>query len=149
MAHRPPSSGPHLGRTDAATGAQPVGKARAASGVAPAAAAEPVGRARSVEAADNVKAAAATAAAQPVAGVPSLARTAAPDRVHGIADRLRRGVLTPSQAVEELIEDAVQRNLPGLQADSPLTQELRTLLLSYAKDDPYLASRISRLGIQR
>ena len=30
-----------------------------------------------------------------------------------------------------------------------LSQELRALLLAYAKDDPYLASRIGRLGIQR
>ena len=59
------------------------------------------------------------------------------------------GVLSPAQAVEELVEDAVKKNLPGLEADSKLSQELRSLLLAYAKDDPYLASRISRLGIQR
>jgi hypothetical protein len=119
---------------------EPVGKARPVSEVAPAA---PVDSVAKTAAAEPVQKAAA------VAAVERTAPAAAADRVASIAERLRRGVLTPSQAVEELVEDAVQKNLPGLAADSKLSQELRQLLLAYAKDDPYLASRIGRLGIQR
>jgi hypothetical protein len=108
-----------------------------------------VQRADATGAAEGVKAAAATEAVAKTAPVGNVARVEVADRVQSIADRLRRGVLTPSQAVEELIEDAVQRNLPGLSGDSALLQELRALLSAYAKDDPYLQSRINRLGIHR
>jgi hypothetical protein len=84
-----------------------------------------------------------------VAAIAPTVRAGAADRVASIADRLRRGQLSPGQAVEELIADAVQSNLAGLAADSPLSQELRTLLSAFAKDDPYLASQINRLGIHR
>jgi hypothetical protein len=101
---------------------------------------------------EQVAGATATEAATAVPGVTAVAPLSpalSADRVQSIAERLRRGALTPSQAVEELIEDAVQRNLPGLPSDSPLSRELRALLSAHAVDDPYLASRISRLGIHR
>lgn len=142
MAQRPPSNGPS-GPVSAASGANAVGKT---GGVKPAEAAAPIASTSGVAAA---AAAQATGAAQAVHPIAAALRAVGADQVQSIADRLRRGVLSPSQAVEELIEDAVQRNLPGLGPDSTLTQELRALLVAYAKDDPYLASRISRLGIHR
>ena len=135
---------PPPGQTPA--GPEAIGKARPVGKVAETA---PVDAASGVDAVEKTSAAEKVAPASKVAGVEKTAPAAAADRVHSIADRLRRGTLSPSQAVEELIEDAVQRNLPGLEANSKLSQELRALLLAYAKDDPYLASRITRLGMQR
>lgn len=145
MAQRPPSNGPG-GPVSAASGPASVGKTGAATGVRPTEAAAPIAPTGSVAQAAKAEAAQAAQAVNPVAAA---LRAASADQVQSIADRLRRGVLSPSQAVEELIEDAVQRNLPGLGPDSALTQELRALLVAYAKDDPYLASRIGRLGIHR
>jgi hypothetical protein len=93
-----------------------------------------------------VERAAAASAAAPVSAATAVGRAAAADRIASIADRLRRGVLTPSQAVEELIEDTVKSSLPGTGPDSRLGQELRALLQSYIKDDPLLAAKIGRLG---
>lgn len=145
MAQRPPSNGPG-GPVSAASGLDAVGKTGATSGVKPTEAAAPIASTTGVAA---TSATAAPQAAQAVHPVAAALRAVGADQVQSIADRLRRGVLSPSQAVEELIEDAVQRNLPGLGPDSALTQELRALLVAYAKDDPYLTSRISRLGIHR
>jgi hypothetical protein len=155
MPERPPSIGQSgtapagagkSGRVGAATGPEPVGKARPLHGVAPAEAAEQVNRTEGVAGTTAVQA---PAAVPSVTAVSPLTPASAADRVQSIADRLRRGALTPSQAVEELIADTVQSNLPGLPSDSPLSRELRALLSAYAADDPYLASRISRLGIHR
>lgn len=129
--------------------AEPVGKPQAGSGVAPTPAVSQVSRTEAVQPKDAVAGVAAAESVSAVRKVAANERVAASDRVQDIAERLRRGLLAPSQAVEELIEDAVQRNLPGLTADSALAQELRELLAAYAKDDPYLANRISRLDIKR
>lgn len=140
MAQRTPPQGQTPAGPDAIGKARPVGK------VAAAAAADAVSEV------DRVEQTTAAAPVDPLAKVAAVEKTAAAapaDRVASIADRLRRGTLSASQAVEELVEDAVARNLPGLEPDSKLSQELRALLRAYAKDDPYLASRISRLGIQR
>ncbi len=161
MAHRNSSTGrtpsaPHgdksadgSGSIQAATGAKSVGKASALSGAAAVEPTAPLTAATAVDAAARVKGVTAAQAIAQAAAVSAVTKAAAADSVQSIAERLRRGALTPGQAVEELIDDAVQRNLPGLSADSPLTQELRSLLSAYAKDDPYLASRISKLGIAR
>jgi parvulin-like peptidyl-prolyl isomerase len=140
MAHRSPPTAQSPAGADAIAKARPVGQ------VAPAAAVDPASRVDSVE---KAAAAVAVSPAAPVAGVEKTAPAAAADRIRSIAERLRQGSLSPDQTVEELVEDAVQRSLPGLESGSKLSQELRALLLAYAKDDPYLASRIGRLGIQR
>jgi hypothetical protein len=79
-------------------------------------------------------------------GVAAVGKTVSADRVASIADRLRRGVITNTQAVEELIEDTIRTSLPGLTESSPLSQKLREILQSYAKDDPYLFAKVRRLS---
>jgi hypothetical protein len=90
---------------------------------------------------------AASGAVEPVSAATAVGRAAAADRIASIADRLRRGLLTPGQAVEELIADTVKQNLPGVTADSRLGQELSALLQAYVKDDPLLSAKIGRLGV--
>lgn len=133
-----------------ATKSSPPGKAQAvdpaarthgATAVAPAA---EVARLDKTAAADKV---AATSETAPVSAAAAVGRAAATGRIADIADRLRRGVLTPTQAVEELIADTVKQSLPGVNADSPLGEELRALLSAFVKDDPLLAAKVGRLGV--
>lgn len=64
-----------------------------------------------------------------------------------VAARLRAGELTPMQAVEILIDDALQRQLgPFTEAHTALAVELKLLLLEQARSDPYLTSKMKRLG---
>lgn len=135
-----------------ASPAEPVARTRAASATAPASAVDAAKPVASVEAAaaaraaEQVERAASVGAVAPAAAV---SRAAPADLIKNVAERLRRGQLTPAQAVEELIEDAVRLNLPGVSDDSPLRQELRALLKSYAKDDPFLFTRTKGLGSER
>lgn len=108
--------------------------------------AESVQRISNVDRSEQVEAAAKAAPLSALQGVSAVGKSVAADRVASIADRLRRGVLTPAQAVEELIEDTVRASLPGLTSSSPLTQKLREILQSYAKDDPYLFAKVRRLS---
>lgn len=107
---------------------------------------EPAGAVRAVEGSERVESVAAAASVDAAGAVAAAQRVAGSDRVQGIIDRLRRGAISPNQAVQELIDDVVERSLPGVSPDSPLVAQLRNLLSAYAKDDPYLASRIERLG---
>ncbi|MBL9007942.1 MAG: hypothetical protein JNJ46_27035 [Myxococcales bacterium] len=140
MANRPPSSGqpgskgPRSIESVSKTG--PVAASSAVDAAQGVAGVDATARVDAVTAAPAVAAATAVAAAQKVAGS---------DRVQAVIDKLRRGTMTPTQAVQELIDDVVQRSLPGASPDSPLVKQLRALLQSYAQDDPYLASRIERL----
>ena len=69
------------------------------------------------------------------------------DLVDEVAERLRTGELTPIQAVEILIDDALQRQLgPFSEVHTALASELKLLLLEQAKSDPYLSSKMKRLG---
>ena len=134
---------PPVGR---ASPAEPVARSRAAGAVD---AAAPVQGTTQVEATQAASAVQGTAAAAPVDAAAAIVRAAPADLVKSVSDRLRRGDLTPAQAVEELIEDAVRQNLPGLPDDSPLRQQLRALLKSYVKDDPYLLTQRKGLGADR
>lgn len=132
------------GKTPAPAPAAAIGAATRAHGAAAVAPADEVARLERATAAEKVGATAETA---PVGAATAVGRTAAAARIADIADRLRRGVLTPSQAVEELIADTVKTTLPGVGADSRLGEELRALLHAYVKDDPLLAAKIGRLGV--
>lgn len=64
-----------------------------------------------------------------------------------VTRRLRAGEITPREAVELLIDDAVGRQVGRLTADrATLAAELKELLRRYTETDPYLASRVRRLG---
>ncbi|HND11236.1 MAG TPA: hypothetical protein PKL17_14660 [Pseudomonadota bacterium] len=131
MASKPSEPQKGIGAADKA---QPTGKAA------------PVTRATSVEGSSEVEAAKQAAPVGALSAATAVGKAVSADRVASIADRLRRGVLTPAQAVEELIEDTVRTSLPGLTASSPLRQKLREILQSYAKDDPYLFAKVRRLS---
>ena len=142
MANRSPSSGQPVG-SKGASSIESVSKAGPLSAT-PAVDAAPA--VSGVDATTGVDAVAAASAVDAAQAVTATQKVASSDRVQGVIDKLRRGTLTPAQAVQELIDDVVQRSLPGASPDSPLVKQLRTLLQSYAQDDPYLASRIERLG---
>lgn len=110
---------------------------------------EPAAAVTGATAVERVDAAAPVQAAQAVEAAAAILRTQAVDKVASIAEKLRLGGLTSGQAVEELIDDAVSSALRGVPADSPIAAELRALLRAYAKDDPYLQSRIGRLAPDR
>jgi hypothetical protein len=141
MANRPPSSGQPAGKgpgsIESVSKAGPVSASSAVDAVQAVGGVDATARIEGVQAAAAIDAAGAVAAAGKVAGS---------ERVQAVIDKLRRGGMTPTQAVQELIDDVVQRSLPGASPDSPLVKQLRSLLQAYAKDDPYLASRIERLG---
>ena len=124
-----------------ASAIDPAARAHGTAAVTPAA---EVSRVAQTAAAEQV---AATAKAAPVSASVAVGRTAAADRIANIADRLRRGVLTPNQAVEELIADTVKHSLPGVAIDSRLGDELHRLLNAYVLEDPLLAAKIGRLGV--
>lgn len=129
--------------------ASAVDQAERARPTSPSESAQPVERVEKAAATTAVQAPERAAAVPGAGAVGAVAPSVAADRVRGIADRLRRGVLTPQQAVEELIADAVQKNLPGLPADSRLVEELRALLASYAQNDPHLLQQVKSLGAGR
>jgi hypothetical protein len=118
----------------------PAARSHGTAAVTPAA---EVSRVDQTAAAEQV---APTGKAAPVNATAPVGRAIATDRIANIADRLRRGLLTPNQAVEELIADTVKQSLPGVAIDSRLGEELRNLLNAYVKEDPLLAAKIGRLG---
>lgn len=100
-----------------------VGEAAPTGGAAPAA---PVERAAAVDA---------SAAAE------------APDPIREIARRIRAGELSAGEAVELLIDEVVERRAGAVLGDRrALAEELKELLRHQVQSDPYLASRVRRLG---
>jgi hypothetical protein len=69
------------------------------------------------------------------------------DPVAQVAAQLRAGEITVDQAVEQLIDDAISRQLSHQAKD--LEPKLRELLRSYAESDPFLAARIRRLTLAK
>jgi molybdenum-dependent DNA-binding transcriptional regulator ModE len=67
-----------------------------------------------------------------------------------VADRLRAGAITVDQAVEELIDDAVTRQVgAATQGRAELEERLRELLRQYAATDPQLTAHIRRLTLRK
>ena len=141
MANRPPSSG-----QPSSKGIGSVASIGKAGPVVASSAVEAAQGVASVDAAAGVAGVTAASAVDATSAVSAAQKIAGSDRVQSVIDKLRRGAMTPAQAVQELIDDVVQRSLPGASPDSPLVKQLRSLLQAYAKDDPYLASRIEGLG---
>jgi hypothetical protein len=74
----------------------------------------------------------------------------ATDPVADIARRLGAGEISPQEAVELLIDDAVRRQVGQATADRErLAGELKELLRRFTETDPYLASKVRRLGRPR
>src|SRR5262245_28783521 len=72
--------------------------------------------------------------------------TAPSNAVAKVAAQLRAGELTVDQAVEQLIDDAVKRQMGHFTSGrQELEDELRELLRQYAASDPFLAAKIRRL----
>ncbi len=73
------------------------------------------------------------------------------DPVAQVAAQLRAGEITVDQAVDRLIEDAIDRQLGTQPSPSreALEPKLRELLRSYAESDPFLATRIRRLTLAK
>jgi hypothetical protein len=133
----------------AASAVEKAERARPTDPAKPAERVDPAARVEKTAAAAEVRATERAAAVAGPAAVGAVAPSLAADRVGGIADRLRRGVITPQQAVEELIDEAVHSNLPGVPADSRLVEELRALLSSYAQNDPFLLQQVKSLAAGR
>jgi hypothetical protein len=71
---------------------------------------------------------------------------AALDPIAQVAEALRAGDITVEQAVERLIDDAIQRQVGHATQDRPeLERRLRELLRGLTSTDPFLLSRIRRL----
>jgi hypothetical protein len=85
-----------------------------------------------------------------VAPTEAAAGAAPADVVSQVARRLREGEISAGEAVELLIDDAVQRQVGRVTSDrEALAGELKALLRRYTESDPYLASKVRRLGQRR
>lgn len=121
--------------------ARPVAGTRAAQAAAPA---DPVAP---LQGPQPVRATTAAAPVQRAARVDAPAAAAPAQsavRLQEIADRLRRGEMTPAEAVEVLIEDAIREK--GAAPDQALGAALRTALQAHVDSDPQLSARVRRLG---
>jgi hypothetical protein len=86
--------------------------------------------------------------ADAVAGAEAVRPSGALDAPAQVAVRLKAGEITVEEAVELLIDDAVERQVSAASARSPeVAQKLRELLRQYAAADPQLAARIRRLTL--
>ncbi|MSP61982.1 MAG: hypothetical protein EXR72_16955 [Myxococcales bacterium] len=82
-----------------------------------------------------------------VAATSGAQATGTADAVAEVARKLRAGEITPREAVELLIDDAVSRQVGHATADRPaLADELKDILRRYTETDPYLSSKVRRLG---
>ena len=85
--------------------------------------------------------------AAPVGKAAPAGASQAADPVARVASQLRAGEITVDQAVDQLIDDAVGKQLGAIGKD--FEPKLRELLRSYAEADPFLAARIRRLTLAK
>ena len=129
------------GPGDGARPISPASETVAAAGVESASAIE------EAEAVERVEDAAPAAGAEAVSAVAAVAGAGAADPVAAIAARLRAGEITPRQALDLIIDDVVARQVGRAVGEkSALAAELKTLLRRQSAVDPYLASKVRRLG---
>ncbi len=143
-ASTPAASSPDpVSRAEGVRAKQPVPSADKVSGVAQVAQATQAAAVGKVRGAEPVRKAAAVGRAAPVEATPRS------ELVKEIAGKLRRGEITASQAVEDLIDDAVRCHLDGFSSDDPFGEELRATLHSYMAHDPLLSARVRKLSKTR
>ncbi len=66
------------------------------------------------------------------------------DPIAQVAARLRAGEISADEAVELLIDDAIERQMGG-GVRKELEPKLRQVLRDYAANDPYLSAKLRRL----
>ena len=113
----------------------------------PSGAAPPIDQTSAVDAPSAAEATTATTAVV-ATGAATAAQATDPtaDPVRDVARRLRTGELSAREAVELLIDDAVERQLGLITADRrALAQQLKEVLRRYTETDPHLASKVRRL----
>src|SRR5437763_13774554 len=80
---------------------------------------------------------AAVGAVRPATGVTT------PDAVAAVASRLRAGEIDVQQAVELLIDDAIERQVGrAVEARQEIEGKLREMLREYTAEDPFLAGKV-------
>jgi hypothetical protein len=122
-------------------------------GAPPISSPDPIGEADAAartEAADAVDGVSKVDAGAPVDRAAPVAATSsakAADPITEVARRLRAGEITAQQALDLIIDDVVERQVGRAVADRrALAAELRALLARQTEIDPYLASKMRRLG---
>ncbi len=88
--------------------------------------------------------AATPAATDAVSSVGGTSGSGGADPINEIAARFRSGEISTEQAVDLLIEDAIQRQLGGV-VPKDVEARLREVLREHAANYPYLAAKIRRL----
>jgi len=69
------------------------------------------------------------------------------DAIGEVARRLKAGEITAADAVALLIDEVVERQTGPLPGDHrAIADELKAILRAQLESDPYLASRVRRLG---
>ena len=72
------------------------------------------------------------------------------DAISAVAAKLRAGEINVDQAVDLLIDDAIERQVGrATDASRELEPKLRELLRGYAAQDPFLAAKIRRLTLAK
>ena len=108
----------------------------------------PVDEAGAVDAPEGVREPDAADAPSAVGGTEAARSTDATDAVSQVAAQLRSGEIGVDQAVELLIEDAIQRQVGrAVEGGADLAPQLRELLRNYASTDPFLLAKIRRLTL--
>jgi hypothetical protein len=108
----------------------------------------PVDETSAVDATEGVREPDAADAPSGVSGPEAARATDAPDAVAQVAAQLRAGEIGVDQAVELLIEDAIQRQVGrAVDGRTELAPQLRELLRGYATSDPFLLAKIRRLTL--
>jgi hypothetical protein len=97
-----------------------------------------------VDEAGEVEAADAAAATDAVSAVGGPSGPGGADPIGEIAARFRAGDITSQEAVDLLIDDAIQRQMGGV-VPKDMEARLREVLREHAANYPYLAAKIRRL----
>jgi hypothetical protein len=115
----------------------------------PAGEVERAGHVDEIEAVNEVRGAR-TDAVERVSGVSGAASAAGADPIAEVAAALRAGSISVADAVDRLIDDAVQRRVGrAIEAGGELEQRLKRVLRGYAEADPIISAKIRRLEARR